>query len=103
MLNTAIAVFQLRHIGMIRSAFLPEPTVTDPNKPDYFIVRRRGLETRLGLSRSTIYDKINPKSPRYDATFPKPIRLGGGAIGWLRHEIDEWLERQIEASRKSKA
>ena len=63
------------------------------------IVRRRQLETRLGLSRSTIYDKINPKSPRYDASFPKPIQLGGAAVGWLVHEVDAWLNRQIEASR----
>lgn len=65
------------------------------------IIRRRHLEARLGLSRSTIYDKINPKSPRYDASFPKPIRLGGAAVGWLAHEVDAWLNRQIEASRKA--
>ncbi|MHB8744563.1 MAG: helix-turn-helix transcriptional regulator [Sulfuricaulis sp.] len=68
-------------------------------KSGYSIERRRDLESRLRLSRSTIYDKINPKSPRYDATFPKPIRLGGCAVGWLTHEVDEWLNRQIEASR----
>lgn len=65
------------------------------------IVRRRQLEVRLGLSRSTIYDKLNPKSPRYDRTFPRPIRLGGSAVGWLAHEVDDWLTRQIEASRGS--
>ncbi len=64
------------------------------------ILRRRDLEKRLRLSRTTIYDKINPKSPRYDATFPKPIRLGNGsAVGWIEHEVDEYLLRQIEASR----
>lgn len=73
--------------------------MTDAHKSGYTIERRRDLESRLRLSRSTIYDKINPKSPRYDATFPKPIRLGGGAVGWLTHEIDAWLARQIEASR----
>lgn len=65
------------------------------------IIRRRHLESLLGLSRSTIYDKINPKSSRYDATFPKPIRLGGAAVGWLAHEVNDWLNRQIEASRKT--
>lgn len=64
------------------------------------ILRRRDLETVLRLSRSTIYDKINPRSPRYDATFPKPIRLGGGAaIGWLSHEVDAWVRAQVAASR----
>lgn len=73
--------------------------MSNPNKSGYSIQRRRGLESRIGLSRSTIYDKINPKSPRYDPTFPKPIKLGGGAIGWLTHEVDDWLERRVEASR----
>ena len=66
------------------------------------ILRRRDLESRLKLSRSTIYDKINPGSPRYDATFPKPIRLGNGsAVGWLESEVETWLRGRIEASRKA--
>lgn len=65
------------------------------------ILRRRDLETRLKLSRSTIYDKINHKSVRYDPTFPKPIRLGdGAAVGWIEHEVEDWLRRQVEVSRK---
>ena len=59
------------------------------------------LEARLKLSRSTIYDKINPTSPRYDATFPTPIRLGNGsAVGWIEDEVESWLRGRIEASRK---
>ncbi len=65
------------------------------------ILRRRDLEARLKLSRSTIYDKINPDSPRYDATFPKQISLGNGsAVGWIEHEVESWLRGRIEASRK---
>lgn len=68
------------------------------------ILRRRDLEALVRLSRSTIYDKINPRSARYDASFPKPIHLGGGAaVGWVEAEIQQWLERQIEASRKPAA
>lgn len=76
-----------------------EPTLMNPTQP-VSILRRRDLEKRLRLSRTTIYDKINPKSPRYDETFPKPIRLGNGsAVGWIEYEVDEYLIRQIEASR----
>jgi prophage regulatory protein len=65
------------------------------------ILRRRDLEARLKLSRSTIYDKINPASPRYDATFPTPIHLGNGsAVGWVEDEVESWLRGRIEASRK---
>ncbi|MCC8382344.1 AlpA family phage regulatory protein [Photorhabdus laumondii] len=31
---------------------------------------------KLGIARSTIYDWINPKSLRYDNTFPKQRQLG---------------------------
>jgi prophage regulatory protein len=34
-------------------------------------------------------------------TFPRPVRLGGRAVGWLEAEVQEWLQRQIEASRKA--
>lgn len=40
------------------------------------ILRRKQLEDRTGLSRSTIYARLNPKSPNYDPTFPRPIELG---------------------------
>jgi prophage regulatory protein len=76
------------------------PDVTERNQEPISILRRRDLESRLRLSRSTIYDKINPNSPRYDETFPKQIKLGGAAVGWIAHEVDQWLVRQVEASRK---
>lgn len=71
------------------------------------ILRRQQVEARLGLSRSTIYDRLNPKSRNYDATFPKPISLGQGMkhppVGWIEAEIDAWLAAQIESSRKAAA
>ncbi|RAS17580.1 AlpA family transcriptional regulator [Microvirgula sp. AG722] len=63
------------------------------------ILRRKQLESRIGLSRSTIYDKINPKSPCYDATFPKPISLGAEAVGWIESEVNAWIESRISVSR----
>jgi len=45
----------------------------------------------LGLSRSTIYNKMNPRSRWYDNRFPAPRRLGGSSIGWLLADIEEWL------------
>ncbi len=72
------------------------------------ILRRKQVEQRTGLSRSTIYGKIkcNPKRPReYDPTFPLPITLGGDgkAVGWIESEIDAWLTAQVENSRKAQA
>lgn len=69
--------------------------------PPVTILRRRDLEARLKISRTTIYDRINPRSPRYDAAFPKPIRLGGGAaVGWLEHEVEAYLQSLIVSSRQ---
>ena len=60
------------------------------------ILRRKQVESRTGLSRSTIYARIA------EGSFPRPIDLGGGrAVGWLESEIDAWLQALIESSRKS--
>ena len=57
------------------------------------ILRRKQVETRTGLSRSTIYLRIK------EGSFPKPINLGARAVGWLESEIGEWLDNQIKQSR----
>lgn len=59
------------------------------------ILRRKQVEKRTGLSRSTIYARIA------QGTFPRPIELGDRAVGWIETEINEWLQTCIESSRKS--
>jgi prophage regulatory protein len=49
------------------------------------ILRRKQVEKRTGLSRSTIYLRIQK------GTFPRPINLGTRAVGWLENEIEAWL------------
>ncbi len=61
------------------------------------ILRLPAVKTSTGLSRSTIYLRIT------QGTFPKPVNLGGRAVGWLEAEIQEWLQRQIEESREARA
>lgn len=68
------------------------------------IIRRKQVEARTGLSRSSIYARLrqNPKRPGdYDSTFPKPISVGAKAVGWIEAEIDAWLTAQVEKSRKA--
>lgn len=68
------------------------------------IIRRKQLEARTGLSRSSIYAKLrrNPKRPGdYDPTFPTPISVGAKAVGWIESEVNAWLTAQIEKSRKA--
>ncbi|EKN4697760.1 AlpA family phage regulatory protein [Yersinia ruckeri] len=62
------------------------------------ILRMRAVAAKLGIARSTIYDWLNPKSNRYDATFPKQRRLGQQSVGWLEAELDQWLlQREIQS------
>lgn len=56
------------------------------------VLRVKQLCACLGLSRSTIYDRINPESKRYDDTFPKQFKMGGTAVGWLEADIQKWLD-----------
>ena len=68
---------------------------TEPS-PSLRVLRLCHVMQRVGLSRSTIYDRINPKSSRYDESFPKPIKIGASAIGWIETSIREWIESRIE-------
>ena len=66
------------------------------------ILRRKQVEARTGLSRSSIYARMrhNPKRPGdYDPTFPKPVSVGAKAVGWVESEIDGWIASQIQKSR----
>jgi prophage regulatory protein len=64
-------------------------------KTPFNILRRKQVEIRTGLSRSTIYVRIAA------GLFPSPIDLGGGrAVGWLESEIDQWVQSRINESRK---
>jgi len=59
------------------------------------ILRRKQVEQRTGLSRSTIYDRIKA------GEFPAPVRLGEHAVGWLEHEVHDWLTACIAESRQA--
>lgn len=65
------------------------------NRNQYLsLIRRKDVETRTGLSRSTIYARIAA------GTFPSPIDLGGGrAVAWLVSDIEDWIKQRIFESR----
>ena len=64
--------------------------MANKNQENLSILRRKQVEKRTGLSRSTIYLRIQV------GTFPKPVNLGGRAVGWLENEIEAWLAARIE-------
>jgi len=49
------------------------------------IIRRSTLLQMTNLSYTTIYRLMQ----RGD--FPRPVQMGPRAVGWYRHEVDEWL------------
>lgn len=50
------------------------------------ILRLPEVKARTGLSRSSIYLQASRGS------FPKPVRLGPRAVGWLESEVSGWVE-----------
>ncbi|WP_367143755.1 helix-turn-helix transcriptional regulator [Pantoea stewartii] len=65
------------------------------------ILRLNSIVIKTGIARSTIYDWLNPKSPRYDSSFPKPRKLGKQSVGWLESEIDGWINERTQASNEA--
>lgn len=59
------------------------------------ILRLPSVKARTGLSRSTIYLRIS------EGDFPKPVSLGGRAVGWIEAEINDWLAERVEFSRRA--
>ena len=68
--------------------------VTEQNKQGQVrFLRLPEVLARTGLSRSTIYVRLD------QGRFPRPVSLGGRAVGWIEAEVDEWIRRRIVASR----
>ncbi|MDH0899892.1 AlpA family phage regulatory protein [Comamonas aquatica] len=61
------------------------------------IIRLPKLKHLLGVSRSTVYLRLNAKSKYYDPLFPKPIRLGAKAVGWLLADVYAYIDHLRKA------
>jgi prophage regulatory protein len=61
------------------------------------VLRRRTVEAMTGLSRSTIYARMNV------GAFPTAIHLGGRSVGWLAEEIEAWITACVAESRPARA
>ena len=53
------------------------------------LIRLKEVMHCSGLARSTIYKYIAAN------TFPKPVPLGGRAVGWVQSEIEAWIDERI--------
>ncbi|WP_330872724.1 helix-turn-helix transcriptional regulator [Pseudomonas sp. MMS21 TM103] len=75
-------------------------TMTPINQSPLVMLRLTQVVQRTGLSRSTIYSKLDQNSTHYDSTFPKQVRLGrGSAVRFIEAEVNAWLEQCVYSSR----
>lgn len=68
---------------------------TESYKP-LVLLKLKHVVLRTGLSRSSIYNKLDAKSPHYDPTFPRQIRLGAASVAWVESEVEEWVNSRIK-------
>ena len=52
------------------------------------ILRLGEVLRRTGLSRSTLYNRIAKNE------FPHQVSLGGRAIGWIKGEVEDWINER---------
>jgi len=55
------------------------------------ILRLPEVKGKTGLSRSSIYEKMQRSE------FPPPVKLGERAVGWIAAEVEDWVRTRIEA------
>lgn len=59
------------------------------------LVRKRELLSRIGIASSTLYDWLNPSSPRFDPSFPRQIKIGKATVAWLEEELELWMQARM--------
>lgn len=71
-----------------------ESPTTPPPTPSPRFLRLSAVIEQTSLKKTAIYDRIA------EGTFPKQVSLGGKAVAWLAHEIDEWCQARVIESRR---
>ncbi len=57
-------------------------------QPPLKVLRRREVQLRTGLPSSSLYALIA------QGEFPHPIQLSVNRVGWLEHEINDWIAQR---------
>ena len=71
----------------------PDPNEQGGERVAGRVLRSAQVEARTGLSRRTIGVRVA------EGTFPRPVQLGGDALGWLESDVDGWIRERIAQSR----
>lgn len=65
--------------------------INDTSFPMCKLISLKQVSLYTGLSRTTIYELLNPKSKYFDATFPKQVNLTLNRVGWVAQEVNDWI------------
>ena len=63
--------------------------MSQPSQREPAFLRRKDVQLRTGLARSTIQQ----------GAFPKPVTLGRRAVGWLESEVSAWITERVRIAR----
>jgi prophage regulatory protein len=69
--------------------------MSQPSQREPAFLRRKDVQIRTGLARSTIYLYIQ------QGAFPKPVSLGPRAVAWLESEVSAWITERVRMSREN--
>lgn len=61
------------------------------------IIRRSQVQYLTGLKKSHIYALAKAGS------FPRQVKLGEKAVGWVEQEVAGWIDSRVNASRQNVA
>ena len=67
-----------------------EKSADTKNSFDNSILRIKSLSVYLDVPKSSIYLWVSR------GEFPAPIKLGVRAVGWIKREVDQWLESRAK-------
>lgn len=65
-----------------------------PNNSLERLIRLPEVKSRTGLSTSDLYRRVEA------GTFPRQIKLGVKAVAWIETEVQEWIEKTIQAAKE---
>lgn len=72
----------------------PTPETTAPAPSHSRVLRLKEVCKVTGLGRSFIYQLQAEKQ------FPRSIKIGVRAVGWIESEVREWIDARVRISRQ---
>jgi len=94
--NSSLSELALRQQGTAALTLAVAPPAPCDVQSPTRILRLPEVMSRVGLRHAAIYQYMS------EGSFPQSIHLGSRAVGWLEHEIEEWLAERIRLRQRYK-